>query len=679
MNFAFDKFNQYEIPSYILCNPDKSQLYAMGDLFDRQLKLRFNSLSEITFTAKSKITSNNVEIDTPYFELLDYRRLVYIEDIGYFMITQIDQDNDGVIETKKITAKSLEVELGFKKLSLFKFDSHPFYNEIRGLSDPSTLLGTLLQYAPGWTVAHVDSELWSLYRSFDITDQSIYNFLMNDVSQTYQAIFTFDTINKAISVYTAANATTTTDIVLSYDNLVEKTNIKEITEELCTALAVFGGGDLNIRTVNPLGTNTIYNFNYYKTSDWMDSPLIAALNAWELKVNNLQPVYADILTSLKIEDVTLLGLESNLTLLQDQLTSLENIQKTRIQGKITGEYIDESVDPPITWPSINDAVKAKQVEIDAKQVEIDAENLVIKNINDDLIEKNYTVSFENPINFTSGQLFQLNTFIIGSTYTDANFIKTDIMSASAIQDMAQELYNQAKGYDTSIQGAPHHIDGVLDKVSEPRYTFDVTSVNFVFLKDFQTFIDQLELGCTLTIQFDENRTVVPALLGIDFSYDNPVDFKLTFSNRLRLDDAEFQFSDLFNGTINSGISTNFNSELWSNWTNNYKDDVSEFLKSALNASRNMVINASDQSFIIDSNGLRARYLDPATNQFDPRQIWMINNMLAFTRDNFDNVNMAIGEINTYSGSVVTGSAYGIVGDIVNLKKLEYKKLEWEAA
>jgi len=121
MNFDFDHFNQYEIPTFVLCNPDLSQLYAMGDIFDRQLKLRFNALSELSFSCNSKIQTkiSGIEetIDTPYFDLLDYRRIVYIEDIGNFMIVEIAENDDGIIHTKSITAKSLEVELNFKKLT----------------------------------------------------------------------------------------------------------------------------------------------------------------------------------------------------------------------------------------------------------------------------------------------------------------------------------------------------------------------------------------------------------------------------------------------------------------------------------------------------------------------------------------------------------------------------------
>jgi hypothetical protein len=218
------------------------------------------------------------------------------------------------------------------------------------------------------------------------------------------------------------------------------------------------------------------------------------------------------------------------------------------------------------------------------------------------------------------------------------------MTSVEVQNMAQELYTQAIG--------------ILQKVSEPRYSFEVDSANFVFLKEFQRFIDQIALSSTVTIAIRDGVYTYPAILGIDFNYDSGTEFKLILSSRLRIDSEAFQFSDLFNQTVNSGLSTTFNSEIWSNFQKNYQDDVSVFLTSALDASKNAVINASSQEFLIDSVGLRARYLDPATGLYDPKQLWMINNMLVFTDDDWDSARLALGEITTPTG----GTAFGIISE-----------------
>lgn len=637
----FDYFEKYDLPTFVLCNPNGDQLYALGDISDRTLTLRFNALSEINFVAKSKITTMvdgvDVIIDTPYFDLLDYLRLIYVPNIGYFMITGKEEDTEGFAYTKTITAQSLEVDFSFKRLTLFK-GTYKFYDVI---NPTGTLIRELLNYAPDWSVGQIDASLMALYRTFDVSDSNIYSFLMNDVSTAFQCVFTFDTINKTISAHTVSTATTQTDIYLSYDNLVEKTNIKQITEEMVTALTVYGGGDLDIRTVNPLGTDTIYNFEYYETLEWMDASLIAALDLWEANIVANQPAYSALLVSLKNNYTLLYVKDAELTDLNNELTTLETLLKAAIQlGEPTS--------------TINGQVLAKKAEIAAKQAEIDAVNAVITGLIAQLKVINTALSFET--NFTQQQIVDISHFIRGNTYNNENFIQTDSMTSSEVQTMAQELYDQALS--------------VLAKVSQPRYEFSLDAANFIFLKEFQTFIDQLVLGAVVTVEISDSVHTYPVLLELEIDYDDPTNFGMTFGNRLRLDNNAFQFSDLFNGSVDSGIKTSFNSRQWGNFEDNYKNDVSTFLTSALDTSKNAVINATNQEITITENGLRGQYLDPETGLYSPKKVWLIGNMLAFTRDNWDTASLALGEIIGPDGNATYGLvAETIVGNLVASNEL----------
>lgn len=626
--FSFDYFDQFDLPNIALANPDLTLLYSLGNIHDRKLNLRFNALSEFSFVADE---FQNDEYNQ-YFEYLDYRRVVRVDGIGNFMIVQKRDDNDGVVRTRSITCQSLEVEMSFAKLSLFK-GTFKFWDT----TNPSpTILGTLLQYLPDWSVIYVDSSLWGVYRTFDVSDTNIYNFLMNDVSKAYQCVFVFDTFNRTISAYDLEHATTDTDIFLSYNNLVEKVVIEQVTEEMVTALNVFGGGDLDIRTVNPLGTNTIYNFDYYKNTTWMSQGLIDAINTWESLIDTYQPQYSNLLTERKNKNAQLLVLNGELNLLYDApypdgLDSLKEVQTVRIREGTPGP-IEE----------INALVKAKESEITAKNSEIALLETSIKATNDALVVINNALSWEN--NFADAQLTELHRFIVGSTYTNENIIKTDISTNVEIQEYSQDLYDQGVA--------------VLARISEPRYMFTVDSANFIFLKEFETFVDQVQLGSVVTVEFQEGIFAYPALLGIDLDYDNPTNFKIIFSNRLRLDDSAFQFSDLYNQQVNAGIKSSFNSEQWSSWTNYSKDQVSEFITSALDASANAVINSSNQEIVIDGTGIRGRHL--VGESYDPEQFWMMNNLLAFTRDNWDHASLALGKIQTPTG----GSAYGLAAEVL---------------
>jgi hypothetical protein len=327
----------------------------------------------------------------------------------------------------------------------------------------------------------------------------------------------------------------------------------------------------------------------------------------------------------------LLAKESELTELRGQLAALEGVRNARIQQRL-----DIS--------AITGQVNAKQAEVTAKEAEITAQNVVIAGITAQLAAINTDLSFAT--NFTLAQQNELSNFIFGSTYTNSNFVQTDTMDLVDIQSQAQQLYDQAQT--------------VLTRVSQPRWSFDVDSANFVFLKEFQTFINQLSLGCIVSVEMEDGVVALPVLLEIDLNYDSPEDFKLVFGNRLRLDSAAFVLSDLLGQSVQTGIDANFQSEQWNNFSNNYQDDVSTFMSSALNAALNNVISSTNQEIVIDQNGLTGKQMLSA-GVYDPRQVKLVNNMLAFTKDNWQSSSLALGLIN-----VTSGSAYGIIMDEIQI-------------
>jgi hypothetical protein len=634
----FDIFNQQESPTLILCNPDKTELVSLGSVYDRKYSPRYNALSELTFTAPYMIDG----VPTPYYDLLQYKRLVEIPDIGWFMITGVEIDDDGIVKEKRITCNSLEVEMATKKITGLK-GTFKFYDTIPVSGSPA-LLNTLLDYLPGWSAGSIDAGIALLYRTFDVSDSTIYNFLMEDVENAYQCIFTFDTFNQLINVYSTTNATTATDIYMSFNNLIEKINIKEVTDEIVTALTVKGAGNLSINAVNPLGTDIIYNFDYYKTTQWMSQGLIDAIDAWELLIANNQTTYAGLLTDLITYNSTLITQQGILVNLQGEYSALENVKLAQaIQN--------------IDLTSINAQLAAKQLEIDSANTAILQTQILITDVTAQLTAINALVCFD--CNFTPAQIIELDKFIIGSTYQNNNFVETDIMTYPEIQAQAQDLYDQAVN--------------VLSKVSTPRYEFSVDAVNFTALPEYQIFIDQVELGCVITLDLDgglnlfesnyihtsgSSLLVYPVLLGMDMNLDDPTEFSLIFSNRLRLDNSSFQLTDLFGETNKAGISTSFNSEQWGSWTNNYRDSVSTFITSNLDATLNNVISGSNQDVIINQTGIRIRKM-LSSGSYSPQQIWMNQGVIAFTDDNWNSVKAALG-------NVITGSttSYGLVADTI---------------
>ena len=240
-------------------------------------------------------------------------------------LSDIDQSNNGFVKIKNITAYSFEAVLANKKISSFSgtyniYDSENFNN---------SLIDIILSYVPGWSLQYVDDSLLNTVRTFDETDINIYEFLMTTVEESYQCVFSFDIINSSVSIYSIDNATLSTDIYISFDNLIEQIDIKTITEEMATALTVTGSGDLSINQVNPLGGDKIYNFGYYKTLTWMSQDLINALTNWERAIDYYQPIYANLLTDLQVENANLITLNSELVELNSEMDALLQARSVR--------------------------------------------------------------------------------------------------------------------------------------------------------------------------------------------------------------------------------------------------------------------------------------------------------------------------------------------------------------
>lgn len=624
MEQLFDHFGYPELPYMILCNPNKDQLYSLGLAYDRNITIRFNALSEFSFTFPMSIDGGTTTIDA--YEYIRIKRLVLLEGYGYFQILDVKENLNGTVPVKNVVCQSLESELIQKRVSVYT-GTKKLYDAI---SPSGTILQDMVELVPTWSVGTIDAELTTKYRTFNVSNSNVYNFLIENVCKAFDCVFIFDTVNKTISAKTTQNATTATDIFLSFDNIIDNAEFDEKSDEIVTALSVYGGGDLTIRSVNPLGTNYIYDFSYYANSGWMSSGLASAVSDWKTLVSSKQTEYSALLSEMRVYKSELIVLQGELSDLEAELAALETTKSVRIQGN-----------EPLG--TINSQIAAKQAEITNKNSIISNKQSQIDTVTAQIVAINDFVSFDN--NFSESEFLELNNFIFENTYQNQNIIVTDAMDAVEIQDAAQDLYDQATG--------------VLDKVSQPRYEISINAVNYIALSEFSAFTSQTNVGSTILCEIKTGVLVTTVLLELSFNLDDPTNAKMIFSNRLRLDGDGYRFSDLQGQVIQTGSQVSFNSDAWSNWSENYKDEVSGFITSSLNAATNSIITNSDQEMKIDQTGLRGRKSD-GSGGFQNNQVWLTNNVLAFSDDGFSTSKLALGQITTPSG----GTAFGLVADYV---------------
>lgn len=649
----FDTFNTYEIPTIELHSINMQPIDTIGYAKNMQYKGRFNAMSEFSFETPSLDDNGN---PLSYYDKLKYRKMIYAgEELGYFIISGIKEKNDGVTKKKYVSCKSLEFELTFPRI--FQRDGSAIFYDILRPHSTDTIVGYIESKIPDWTFEYIDPALGNndvkISRYDNSKNMTLYAWMVNVVQKKYECMFIFNRNERKISVYSLLNAVTDSSIYLSYDNLLKNVELTDIPDEIVTALTVYGKGDLSINQVNPLGGNTIYNFDYYKTTEWMSQSLIDAINSWEDKIEQSQGDYQEAMNAwtvanqAKFEAINapVVGTgwdddpqydqidEWGRVALENELTSLENLKSLRAESGQSADDINEAEE------IVNSYLTAINTVIANYETEMSAQLDILTSINED-------VSMTNPENFLSYHQRELSRFIMGNTYKNENFLQTDIMTPEEVSDMAYALYEQAQG--------------VLEKVSQPVVQFACDSTNFIFLHEFLPFTKQLELGTQVHIDFDNGYTVYVVLLGIDINYDDARDFKLIFSNRLRLDDGQMQFIDLYEQIDRAVTETSFNSDEWATWSD-VSNDVTNFINSALDASKNEVISSVNQEVTFGSYGLRGRK-KLNDNTYSPEEIWLTSNTLAFTDDNWETAKTAIGKIQFVDPvSGTTGVAYGIVG------------------
>ena len=631
----FDYFHQGEIPTFVLCNPNKEQLYALGGISERAYSAKFNAFSELSFRADEYVSGTYME----YYDYLTYRRLIYVDTIGYFMISEVSQMSDGIVRYKEVTCQALEVELSSKRLVVYQSGSTVMVSGSPVPPPNPIKLNQLLEELedkniPDWTHATIPASISEKYRSFDIADKTVYDFLMTEVEDSYGCVFDFDTVNKIINTYDPNVAISETDIYISHNNVINELTVDEVVDELATCLNVYGGGGMDIRWVNPLGNNNIYDLSYFETTEWMTQSLIDSINIWESAIESASPIYsasAQVLIEWYDYISASTAIYTNKSGSRAVLEELRTIAMTTTYGD------------PLWWAG---EVAKLTARIDILTIEINAIDAQITsgcNLVDYTLDSMHvlaeTLSFRE--SFTETEIGKLQPFIIESSYVNANIILTDSMSASNVIIYSEQLYNSASA--------------VLEKTSHPKYTFEVNSVNFMQIEAFQKFRDQLCLGCSITIAVSDSQDIEAILLGMDMNFDDPTDFALVFGNRLRMDDESLKFTDLMGKAINAGNANKIYSQQWNNWSNNYKNNVTNFIASPIDASTNTVTNSgSNLEITLTGAGLKARQKLSIAESYENTgysgsQMYIAANCILITQDNWKTFSRLIGGQTIYYG------------------------------
>lgn len=204
-------------------------------------------------------------------------------------------------------------------------------------------------------------------------------------------------------------------------------------------------------------------------------------------------------------------------------------------------------------------------------------------------------------------------------------------------------------------------EDTLYKLASPTYTFSISSANFLSLEQFELFRKNLQVGAKCYIELSTGQTIQPILIGVECDYTDLEELNLEFSDSFTSNDSSFQMKDLLDKAISMGNRVDYSKNTYSSFVDSgASTSVEEFITSALDTSRNNIMTSGNQAISWDANGLRFRkWADDTHSEYEPEQIWAVNNQIVFSDDNFDSVKTAIGKIQV--GDVWM---YGIVAEAI---------------
>lgn len=637
MIISRDYFDNPIIPDYVLCKANKERIGILK-CASKTLDIKFKAPNEITCTVYMK----NDDHRNLYYESVDVMKYILLPNYGFFSISSCKMQSEGTdLELKEISAKSFECLLAQRYLEEFtinmgtteSIDSVSLYN----FKDKNkSLLNLVLdEKASEWKIGYVDNELASKQRSFEIDKKDIYSFLIEDVAGAFECVVIFDSLNNTINIYKKGSYGKDTNIHVSYNNLLKKTNISCSISDIKTCIIPTGSEDISIREIN-MGSNRLIDLSYFHSTDYMSQSLYDSFAKWQKLISDNKENYNTYLKEYqnyysKINHLTNKKMPDNpestdwnlygLIPLKEQLSVYEQKQSVMMKagwGDISSTYYESSYIP--TYNTIQEI--KNQISV------IEKELLYLKEEQNTLYNKMLDImnltAMEN--NFSESELAELNSFIREDELTSENYVVTESMNDEERFSMLNDLLEYA--------------EKELKRVSMPQLSFDADLANIFEIKEFESLYGQFDIGNYIWISLRDDYHVKTRILEIHFDFFNTDNFKVKFGNLIQVNNIILNMMDRITNIENLTTSVAFNKSYWSQ-AGKDATNINQMLADGLLSQGNYITNNPDDSeFVIDKRGI---FVNTITGDYAYKDsIYLGGGRILFTSDNWKTVCMAVG-------------------------------------
>lgn len=267
-----------------------------------------------------------------------------------------------------------------------------------------------------------------------------------------------------------------------------------------------------------------------------------------------------------------------------------------------------------------------QKEIQVREKEI--EQVYYRKRNEDRTRKSLSekLNFQKFLGDELWSIFCL--YLREDTYSNNNYI-SDGLSNSELVKRAVELVDAAKEE--------------AKRACENQITLTMNLSNMLLDDDFLQFLkNEPKISDWLMVNVD-NTLYKLRLITIEANYDNLQDIKFTFSNVIKAKNVLTDAKDLLSKAKSIAGSFDYVAHQASQGSD-LKLEMNEYREEGIAGEEIKIYNDKNQQVLVDEHGISCRQYDDITEDYSPKQMRIINNVLAFTKDNWQTVDTAIGEI-----------------------------------
>lgn len=415
----FSRIDFKERPTLILRNAAGSPITTLGYAYDIAPELHFNEMSKLEFVVPAYVDGKK----TPGYDEIVGLREVELLGVGVFKLVNPIENGEGVKIEKRCKAYSLEYEFALKKISIPN-GTYCFWKTFGDQSN--TLLGLIMNEMPSWRVGKVSHTLLDRYRTFQVDNQNIYNLIKSTAQKSYNCIFDFDTENRVVNIIDVAEDVPSVPIYISKDNLAKNIEIEEDVEGIVTRLDVNGAEGVDIRSVNPCGTNKIITLDYYMNETNFSSDIIDRYYGWKELCEANQNAYYNLAIRYSMLVSRKVAEETQLIELKNERTNLENQLAVEMQAYAQRLTTQSSVN------AFKELIQAQEVDIAEQELQISVTDAEMSAALAEMKSINEACTFEN--HFTAEQLKIIDRYIKDDDVTESTFVATTVDSVNNVNE-----------------------------------------------------------------------------------------------------------------------------------------------------------------------------------------------------------------------------------------------------